>query len=575
MVALARTCFAVAVVATLLAPLPTWVADKGGEVPHEIKLAVAVCLRVALVSGITLAYLSVPMIRALWVYREIPGPWPLPVIGNILSVRKGNPDEVYERWEKQYGPVFKWFLGSKVTIVLNEFGIVREIGLRNFSSFMNHSRAPEHLVSFFPKPMQNLMNKGLFASQGMYWKGIRSTASSIFHSAEKLEAFHSLMSATANELADRLGDLKDGEVVDIWRALGDMTLDVIGSTIFGVRFNAVQTKSNDAVKAARIVFANSGLQVGSNPYLFAGIVAPPLVPILRRLANAYPNKRMKDMNWAAEVLAGLSYQMAEEAAAPETGSVPEGRGAGTPSGVVEYEHIGQSFLKLFAQAHNRETGKSLSKHEVSAQGFLFLLAGYETTATALALGIYLLSKNKEKEEELIKEIDRLANSDLASLDDLKEYEYVEAVVKEALRMHGPVAFMDRVATHTTKVRDYVIHQGTDVHFGIRNMHWNPDYFPSPENFLPERFITGSNIYAEQSHKAFMPWGLGPRMCVAANFALMEAKLALITLYRRYRFSLDPAFKLKTKMGATVVPANGIQVLVAKRTLARDDSIQVQ
>jgi len=79
-----------------------------------------------------------------------------------------------------------------------------------------------------------------------------------------------------------------------------------------------------------------------------------------------------------------------------------------------------------------------------------------------------------------------------------------------------------------------------------------------------RFVPGSEIYDLQNRKAHMAFGQGPRMCVAADFALTEAKLALITLYRRFRFDHNPEHEMKTAIAVTLGPTNGIEVLVRRR-----------
>ena len=133
-----------------------------------------------------------------------------------------------------------------------------------------------------------------------------------------------------------------------------------------------------------------------------------------------------------------------------------------------------------------------------------------------------------------------------------------------LRITGPATLLVREASKDVVVGGHQLSKGTAVHMDIHGMHQNPEYFPDPDKFLPERFVKGSNLYDKQNHKAHMPFGLGPRMCVASNFALVEAKLALITLFKRYRFGLDPKWEFKTSMGVTLSPQNGISVLVTKR-----------
>ena len=223
-------------------------------------------------------------------------------------------------------------------------------------------------------------------------------------------------------------------------------------------------------------------------------------------------------------------------------------------------------------------------------------------ANTLAMAVYLLSKNKDKEAKLIAEIDRLKGTQMPGQDELKAYEYVEAVVKEALRLHGPVNSTDRHCGETTVIGgkykiykvsgclracmlacvlaclhirsiDRWLHhpltrrmQGYNVHFAIRAMHYDPKYFSDPEAFMPERFMPTQHpdLAAKQNVKAFLPFGIGPRMCVASQFAMTEAKLALITLYSRYSFTLKEGYELKTTMAATISPVGGVPVHVHRR-----------
>ena len=86
-----------------------------------------------------------------------------------------------------------------------------------------------------------------------------------------------------------------------------------------------------------------------------------------------------------------------------------------------------------------------------------------------------------------------------------------------------------------------------------------------ERFQPERFVPGSEIYDLQNRKAHMAFGQGPRMCVAADFALTEAKLALITLYRRFRFDHNPEHRFSLKFAASLAPKDGVEVFCVRRS----------
>uniref|UniRef100_A0A7S2SYC1 Cytochrome P450 n=1 Tax=Chloropicon primus TaxID=1764295 RepID=A0A7S2SYC1_9CHLO len=506
-----------------------------------------------LVCGAAVAYASRDLVRAMWKLRKVPGPLPLPLLGNVLSFANQEIHLTYAKWHLRYGKTFKWWAGPYPVIVTSDLEVVHRVGLRKFSQFKNHTPLPDHVVPLFPGEMK-VMRFGMDVSRDLRWKGLRSTANSIFRSREVMSAFAPLMKASADALSERLGRVKEGESVDIWRALGDMTLDVVGSTVFGVRFKSVKEEGADVVKAARIIFKNSSPFSFNNPYLLLALVTPSFIhPVLQFFAERYPTQAMREQFWAAEHLGKVSDQVFDLAQSGQIGSPDD-----------PYHYNGNSFLKLFIEGHNRETNKNLSKDEVVAQAFTFLLAGYETTANTLAYAIYLLTQNKEAEKKLIEEIDGLRCA-TPSLEELKSMVYLEGVVKESLRLYGPLPFTDRQASEEVELGGGVVAlKDQIVLIDTRAMSLDEAYFPEPQRFLPERFVEGSEIYEKQVHRAHLPFGLGPRMCVASNFALTEAKLALITLYKKYRFDYDTKHEFKTAMGVTLSPVNGVRVFVRKR-----------
>ncbi|QDZ20218.1 cytochrome P450 [Chloropicon primus] len=501
-----------------------------------------------LVCGAAVAYASRDLVRAMWKLRKVPGPLPLPLLGNVLSFANQEIHLTYAKWHLRYGKTFKWWAGPYPVIVTSDLEVVHRVGLRKFSQFKNHTPLPDHVVPLFPGEMK-VMRFGMDVSRDLRWKGLRSTANSIFRSREVMSAFAPLMKASADALSERLGRVKEGESVDIWRALGDMTLDILGTTVFGVRFNSVQSEGSEAVEAARTIFRIRIASFEWNPYLALSLITPRfLTPLLVWLSRKAPTKTMKEADWAVGVLARLSEAMYEDA----------------KRGLEEGTSDHQNFLKLFIDAHNRETGDLLTQDEVKAQAILFLLAGYETTANTLAYAIYLLTQNKEAEKKLIEEIDGLRCA-TPSLEELKSMVYLEGVVKESLRLYGPLPFTDRQASEEVELGGGVVAlKDQIVLIDTRAMSLDEAYFPEPQRFLPERFVEGSEIYEKQVHRAHTPWGIGPRMCVAADFALAEAKLALITLYRRFTFEHDPKYEFKTSMAATLGPVNGVRVFVNKR-----------
>lgn len=223
---------------------------------------------------------------------------------------------------------------------------MREVGLRKFSAFTNHQPPPASVFKTAPKSVKTISQFGLFGSKDTYWKGLRSTFNNIFHQVrlrerssqraipsphrratharitqpippthgsstlpthplqqDKLSGFMPGMKLCAEELADRLDLVQSDEVVDIWRILGKMTLDVVGATVFGVKFKALQDAGQGkAAKATEIFFASAAFGALKNPYNLALLFLPAVFhPLLIACQRSFPHQMDKDMKWAVSV----------------------------------------------------------------------------------------------------------------------------------------------------------------------------------------------------------------------------------------------------------------------------------
>lgn len=170
---------------------------------------------------------------------------------------------------------------------------------------------------------------------------------------------------------------------------------------------------------------------------------------------------------------------------------------------------------------------------------LFFLGGYDTTSTTIALCCYNLALHLEAQEMLYNEIhDYLveAEDDLISIEDVTKMAYLTAVINETLRLTPPTTVTEREAskdiTLQSGTRTICIKKGDIVSIPIYSLHRNEDSFPDPESFKPERFL-----HSTFDKHSFLPFGSGPRNCVAKSFALLEVKLALFHLVRRFRFTV--------------------------------------
>ena len=269
---------------------------------------------------VLILHVNWPMVQALWVYRHIPtARTPLPFVGNLLDIigTKGQIHVKYREWQKEHGPVFKVFLGLSPAIVACELDLCREITLRRAQCFNIRPTPGPKGQAALSKEQQHQNQTGIFNTQNArLWKGLRSNANSIFHSADHLASFSPLMKETALELADKLSKVPEGKPVDIWRCFGDMTLDVVGSTVFGVRFRSVESEEGaEAVKACRTIFKHNLLSPLVNPYVQIASLAPGfLVPAVAWCAERWPTAAMRELKWAGDILRRVTVEVYDYAA---------------------------------------------------------------------------------------------------------------------------------------------------------------------------------------------------------------------------------------------------------------------
>jgi len=210
--------------------------------------------------------------------------------------------------------------------------------------------------------------------------------------------------------------------------------------------------------------------------------------------------------------------------------------------------------------------KFLHPDEVISNVFVFMIAGYETTSTALAYSTYILAKKPEIQEKVVEEIDRY-NWKQMTRDELYDsattLSYLEMFVREVLRMYPitPKA-MSRECNTTTNVCGHTIEKGCVIQPDVLSVHYNADLWGpvDPNVFYPER-------HAVKRHPAaWMPFGIGPRHCVGIRFALMELKMSLIRLLNEYRVvpgeQIEKGFQRQERL---VIQPNAIYVKLEKRS----------
>jgi len=327
-----------------------------------------------------------------------------------------------------------------------------------------------------------------------------------FH-GERVRRYGELMAELTAREVDRWAT---GEEIEMRSRMQEVTLEVILRTVFGV---------HDEERLR--LFRERITRVGDSSSALIWF------PILRRnLGRFSPMRRFLAARAAADEL--IYEEIALRRAAPDA----EQR---------------DDVLSLLLSARH-EDGSPMSDTELRDELMTLLTAGHETTATALSWAIERLVRTPAAMERLHAELEHDA--------------YLDAVVRETLRVRPVITDVGRMLTRDAEVAGHVLPAGTFVMAAIAALHVRPDLWSDPQELRPERFLDGS---PEGDGFAWVPFGGGVRRCLGASFAQMEMRIILREVFRRVRLrAASPQDEKARVRHVTVVPARGARVVVQER-----------
>ncbi|KAL4419504.1 hypothetical protein ABPG77_002290 [Micractinium sp. CCAP 211/92] len=532
-------------------------------------------------------------LRDRWRLRHLPLVTPVPfLLGHLHNFRRKPIYLCYEEWARKYGGIFLIFFGKSPTVVLSDPELIRQVAVKHFVKF--HDRPS--LVSFPSGKNKRLvaLRSGLLVSRGGYWGSLRAALNPMFHSAA-LASYSPVFNDCAGRLVDRIQALgRTGEAFDVHQLLGRMTMQVIGRAAFGVDFTEHAADGEEAdmaagrpnlVAAVKIIFASNSFAPGAfGVGLLFRILPSWLEPAVFNLFFRAVGGLAKRLEYARSTFmstADLLMRAAKRQAVArgERVQMVDTDWRWWPQRFVDENPCRgvtpapNSVIDLLMRATNKETGQGLTDVQIAAQANTLIAAGYETSANALAFAIYCLATHSAAEAALLAEVDALGWKEPTTAD-LPGCPYSEAVIKEALRLFPPAHTTNRECTAPggctlvgANGRSYHIPQGTWVHFNIYGTHRSEEHWgPDALAFRPERFVEAAHG-KQHNPDAFIPFGLGPRMCIGWKFALQEMQVALIRLYQRcvFRLAARQQHPLPLRAGITLAPAGGLWVTAHERS----------
>jgi cytochrome P450 len=439
-----------------------------------------------------------------------PGPRGHWLLGHLPEWRADNL-AFYTRCAREYGDLVSLRLAHRrLALLSHPDGIEEVLATRNRHFVKNYAQ----------RMLAPWLGNGLLLSEGDFWLRQRRLMQPAFR-RERVASYGQTMVALTRRMLD---SWQDGPARDIHQEMTRLTLAIAARTLFDAD---ISDRASDVSQALVQMMHDFNAR-------FRGLFAAPLwlpTPAHRRTRRGISRLR--------EVIDRI---------------IAERRRSGQDRG---------DLLSLLLSARDEEgDGGRMTDRQVRDEVLTLLLAGHETTATALTWTWYLLATNPAAAERLAAEVREVLGDRPPSVADLPRLRFTEQVVWESLRLYPPVYGFGREAVQDTEVMGYRIPKGWNVIMCQWVVHRDPRFFHDPERFDPDRWADG--LAQRLPRYAYFPFGGGPRLCIGNAFAQMEAVLVLATVAQAYHFTLDPAHPVEPDPVVTLRPRCGVRAPLRRR-----------
>ncbi len=447
-----------------------------------------------------------------------PGPEPLPPLaallrtalrgeGNLLSLLPASAYEV------PFGPLG---YSRRFILIVNDPEQIRAI-----------LADPDDV---FPKSdlmvgaLEPLVGDSIFVSAGDRWRAQRRMVDPAFSHMRLSLAFPS-MSAAIDDMEIRLDErCRTGEAFSLDLMLGQLTADIICRTVFSA--SLANDTARDVFESFSI-FERSVAHVELRRLIFdkAFTAIPQSPPVLE----------------ACERIRRHIGVLLDRHLASKGG----------------FDDIAASIIA----ARDPQGGTAFTREELIDQLGVFFLAGHETTASALTWAIFISAMRPEVADRIAAEVGQDAGSSPVTFEQTRSLTYARNVFRETLRLYPPITFLPRVALKPVRFGRYQLRRGSMVMIAPWVVHRHSQLWKNPNAFDPDRFLPEREH--EMTAGAYLPFGIGRRVCVGAAFATTEATLILGRLMRRYRFTVDRPERVRPVARLTTRPAEEVMVRIRR------------
>nr|XP_043615354.1 cytochrome P450 76T24-like [Erigeron canadensis] len=443
--------------------------------------------------------------------RLPPGPYPFPVIGNLLQL--GNkPHRSLATLSKRYGPIMSLKLGSKTAIVVSSPDMAKELFQTNDLLFSSRS-VPNTL-----RLMDRHKYSMVFLPAGEQWRRLRRITREYLFSGQCLDATQQLRMEKVHELLDHVSQCCINEkAVNIGGAAFTTTINILSNLIFSM--DLCQYVSSETQEFKDAVWGV--MEVGGKPNLVDYFpILEPLDPQgLRRQGHVYFQK-----------LYGIFDRIIDQRLETRASSSAYESGKSTKSDVLD---LLLNLINVKDESNFSRTGLT------HLLGDLFI-AGVDTTSTTFEWAMTELIRNPKKMETARLEITKLmqGSNKLIQEEDMSQLPYLQAITKETLRLYPPAPFLvPHEAIHDVEVKGFVVPKNAQILCNVWAIGRDPNIWSDPETFMPERFLESEIDYRGQNFE-LIPFGSGRRICPGLNIAHRMLHVMLGSLIQKFDWKLE-------------------------------------
>ncbi|KAF9093149.1 hypothetical protein BGX27_001654 [Mortierella sp. AM989] len=481
----------------------------------------------------------------------------IPFLGHIPEILSEAPGVPHLRWVEKHGGIvaYNGLFNSQNVVLVDRAAIQHVLNTHSY----NYQKNPLVVRLFSP-----ILGLGVAFVEGDVHKKQRKMLNSTFN-VSHVKGMVSIMSTPAELIANmwlnRADQTKEGTEFEISKDLGCATLDIIGLAGFGYNFKSL-TESDDELSEAYREFFHMTSSI--RQFLF---IQFPLYAYVPTAANRRRSKAIETVNRVCTVL------IAEKRAQAQA----EKSNLGLDDERNESKDLMSILIKGNENVGSEQDGM-LSDTELKDQIMTFLVAGHESTAVTMVWVLHALSRDPEIQtrlrNELLTEIGKPEAGKTPSYEALNALPYLNACIKETLRLWPPVPVNSRYTAQDDNILGYDIPKGTPVYIATAAMHrLKSVYGEDAEEFNPERWIdpamladglkTKTKFVTPDMHWAYLPFLFGPRSCIGSKFALIELKVMLYYILTQLEFHPVPGFKFKIVVGVTIRPSPGMNLIVKR------------